>query len=659
MSLAALAQVIEDRAKREGIVWFLQRMHESICTLPKEPDSGVASGRRSAITKELREHWLPATCSLAEQTDAFLQYGGGNRVLEAFRGAIVSDLKGWPGAAVGLGIATLYWRDLQSRKKLPAGSGTLFDCALANPQSPHCAATDDLRAATEKLVSDLLAGSNAAASLYEYGGAINGLNTTGLFSPELQLAACASSVQLVFQEYGPAVAEATPGRIEQSEALLLSSLVSAPACFRVTGKGWRISDCPAFDPSGVGSDQVCKKGVTQFSVGDGKDRLERLTTLQRWAAHIDGPGRGVLAQAGAMQNAWEAYRASIKSAAGSTESPLNEANLDVAAVENAETFAQALRAAEAYSSDMARKTQRIRQLKVLQSAATLAHTSVDLGVALTRAGRSVSDSALFPGLGSTPDVTTSFDGAEQYLLQLSGALGTIEAALAEDWGQVVPRAIASARMNARQACGSSPECGQFANSLSRFAGVLVALASESDPDRVAEALDAAAMPIGGWRRKNIQGATTVTVAAFPGLILVGGERRWGQYGATVEHGGDGHWIAPSLSMPVGVDIAKDRHWKLFISLLDPAAYLQYDPEKEGRLPGAQLTTALAPGLAYRWAPWESPVSFNPFVTYRPGFRAWESSWDGPGANALQVGIAVSVDVTLFNLYTKDPAGPNL
>jgi hypothetical protein len=94
--------------------------------------------------------------------------------------------------------------------------------------------------------------------------------------------------------------------------------------------------------------------------------------------------------------------------------------------------------------------------------------------------------------------------------------------------------------------------------------------------------------------------------------------------------------------------------KAFLSVLDPAGYLQYDVEEQGRLPGAQILTGLAPGIAYRLAPWDAPFSVNAFAIYRPALRTWKSALSGPAADAFQIGASLSVDVTLFELHTSEP-----
>jgi hypothetical protein len=326
-----------------------------------------------------------------------------------------------------------------------------------------------------------------------------------------------------------------------------------------------------------------------------------------------------------------------------------------------------MRALEQYGQNMALAAQKSKRVRLLQTSVALAHAAVDLGVAVLEAGQHVTQSDLFPGLCRAPDKadyptcgTGQFDKGHAVLVGLSRQLATVEAALNRDWSQVVPNTIATVREALAISCAETDKCQRVSHSLARYAGLFTALASDSDPDHAARAIDAAAMPIGGWQRKLIDNTTAVSVAAFPG-IATGGEMRWGTYDNT-EEAGDWHWAAPTLTLPIGIDFVFNKtavdntshSLRVFVSILDPAAYLQYDAEKDGRLPGAQIITALAPGLALRFVPLDSPVSINLFGVYRPGLRADESSVTGSGASALQAGVSLSIDVTLFDLYASDP-----
>jgi hypothetical protein len=305
---------------------------------------------------------------------------------------------------------------------------------------------------------------------------------------------------------------------------------------------------------------------------------------------------------------------------------------------------------------------------LLRAAALLGRACIDLAQAFAVAGERLSDSALFPGLCASrtckaDDLSRTFALAGAELLRLSEGMDTLEALLVEDWGRVVARVIASLRAELPRMCktdacrelcakGKGP-CG-VVEKIARHAGLFSSLAFELDSERIAAALDAAASPVGGWRRKNVPGSFTVSLGSLPGLAVVGGELRFGPYGAMTETGKKPYIVAPTLTMPVGIDFARgygSYNLGVFVSVIDPAAYLQYDATQNGRLPGAQLLTLLAPGAWARAGVLDSPFTIGLYGVFRPGLRAWESGLSAPGAHALQVGLSASIDVTLYDLFT--------
>jgi len=300
----------------------------------------------------------------------------------------------------------------------------------------------------------------------------------------------------------------------------------------------------------------------------------------------------------------------------------------------------------------------------------LARASLDLARAFAETFGSSPEAALFPGLcvdgACGPDeMGRVFLLAQKELARLSGGLETVEAVVADDWGKVIAQIIADRRADLPRACATqqckdlcSKHVGPCAvvDRLARYAGLFATLAFETDATRVAAAIDAAAFPVGGYRRKNVEGSFTVSLGSFPGLVT-GGELRFGSYAGVLEKGDKAHAIAPTLSLPVGLDFARgfgSYNLGLFVSALDPAAYLQYDAEQGGRLPGAQVLTLLAPGAWLRASILDSPFTLGVFGVYRPGLRAMESAPTTPGAHALQIGFSASVDVTLYDLFTGAP-----
>lgn len=657
VALAALARVIEDRAKREGLVWFLERMHENVCK------DGPTNKQKT--TAEIKKYWLKNMCSLAERRSEFMQYGGGAELLRAFQGAIASDVKMWPGAAAGLSTATLYLKGLNLTPQLTSP----LDCHGQERQEATTCSTEELvchsltalRQSTAKMTGDLLAGVNVGVALDEYAAAINALNRnqSTFFNAKFQAAACAASIPLGFQQYEAEVDEIGLNRFDATKALLLGALTRSPACFAITGKGWSTTECKVFDVKNGQSTTVCDQTAKLYSeIETHPGRIERLTTILRWADELDTPARTIAGRWSVLRdttkifaNAFEQMQKDVH------EPPPTPPKFDVGAVNDAKTFKEAIAAVQAYTESTSRIFQQSKHVKFLQSSAALAHAGVDFGVAVMAAGKTITSSNLLPGLcpqGRCPDSFNGFGEGLEVLVKLSNQLDTIEGALVGDWGNVVPRVIAEIRADVGAACNNDAGCVALASHLSRYAGVFTALATNPDPEATARTLDAAAMPIGGWRRKLVPGATTVSIAAFPGFAMAL-EGRWGQYGATYERLSDLHFASPTLTLPVGIDMSwggKCSH--VFFSLLDPAAYLQYDGENQDRLPGAQLITALAPGVSWRITPFDAPLSINPFLMLRPNLRAWESGLSSPAAHALQLGLNVSLDVTLFELFARDP-----
>lgn len=678
VAIAALAKVIEDRAKREGLVWFLERMHDTVCKVEKDENDE----RKKNAIKEISTYWLNNTCSLAAHRSEFMQYGGGADLLRAFRGAIEADVKRWPGSAAGLGAATLFLKDKTLHDKLPNPLACHAD-PLPDADKAICDATKALRKSTAKLTDDLMAGVNVGIALDEYSTAIDALNRNAgaLFNAPMQAAACAASVPLVFHEYDEEIVQLDLNRYDATEALLLGALTRSPACFAVTGAGWKTAECKAFDPKNATSAKnVCEssdkdgkpiKPALHLAVREPDAKLERLTTILRWSSHVDGPARAVVGRWAAMRSTGELFKDAFEDLKKNPDAPPpTPPPFDVGSVNDAKTFKEAVAAVQRYVEETARIFQQSKQVKFLQTSAAFAHTAVDFGVSLTTAGKSITEPVLFPGLCpesfSDPKAkcdTPDFSGGHDALVKLSEQLGTIESALTGDFGKVVPRVIAEIRADVDAACKEDAGCKRFVGSLARYAGIFTALATDPDPEATARALDAAAMPIGGWRRKLVPDSTTISIAAFPGFAG-GVEWRYGQYGATYERLGEVHPASPTLSMPVGVDFVfngatsteRGARWmpKFFVSILDPAAYLQYDIQREGRLPGAQILTVLSPGLSIRFTPADSPFSLNIYGMFRPNLRAWESGVSVPGAHAVQAGLNLSVDVTLFELFADEP-----
>jgi hypothetical protein len=373
--------------------------------------------------------------------------------------------------------------------------------------------------------------------------------------------------------------------------------------------------------------------------------------------------------------------------------------IDFAGVTNSGKLADAIQAASVYAESSSRLAERIPKLRVARASLVLARASLDLAAAFldsTERTLAVNVSLashpglfsdwyeldkpsirpefdnvvrlLFPGFGTTTGLSSSalhkiFVETSANIVRLSASIDTIEAVLADDWGRVVARVVAEMREDAERSCVSircKEACARgegpcaIVNIMAQYSGLFAALAFESDPERVAAAIEAAVAPGGGYRRKNVPGAFNISLGSLAGLSG-GAELRFGSYGGRRETGKIPYLAAPTLTLPVGIDFSRGfgtHNLGLFVSAIDPAGYLQYDASAGAALPGAQLVTALAPGAWLHASLFDSPFTLGLYGVFRPGLRADTSALSVPSANALQFGVSASVDVTFFNLFSS-------
>lgn len=591
-------------------------------------------------------------------------------------------------------------------------------CELQWKTQSACNAAFDVRLSGAKLIKNLASGANASLALYNFAGDIDRINTyvsatksnQRLFSERLQLLACAASIPYVFQEYGDLVRQTKPGKQEEARALLLAALTSSPACFSMLGRGFSRQVCGGFsESSAVAVDSVCPRvdpgkpldaRLQPMLPWQAGGNLEKLTTILRWSHIVENPAADLSTRWFAVVDAFRAYRLAAEEMAKAVPKvDVSLAPLDVSSLGKTQKIDDVFHAAGVYAENTARLAERLPKLRVARASLVLARASLDLGLEFLEATErslatnlsaaaqpglfggwyeqdkptlpiesEVITQLLFPGLSSTMNMSPAAlrklfveTGAE--VRRLSEAIETIEAVFADDWGRVVARVVAEMRADAERVCTSAHckaacargegACGVVVK-ISQYSGLFAALAFESDPDRVAAAIDAAVSPGGGYRRKNVPGALTISLGSFAGLSG-GTELRFGTYGGRRESGKIPYLAAPTLTLPVGIDFARGfgtHNIGLFVSAIDPAAYLQYDAAAGGSLPGAQLVTVLAPGAWFHASILDSPFTLGAYGVFRPGLRADSSAFSIPGAHALQFGVSASVDVTLFDLFSS-------
>lgn len=720
VGLKAVATLIVDRAKRESIVWLARRLHEDVCG---------GSRSRGAPYSEIRTFWFPTTCALAGDSVDFIQYGDAD-LMRTIRGAIATDVSTWHNVALGLGLGATFWADAKIDAHLltceeagaedvscTSSGADLVACEARRNKTRACGAMANVRLSGAKLARGLASGANASLALYNFAADVERINTyvrdaSGMrrfFSPRLELMACAAAIPYIFQEYGDLIRQTRPGPNEESKALLLAALVDSPACFSLLGRGFSRQTCGGFSEATARAvDAMCttvdptKPLDPRFSPMEAlqvSGKLEKLSTILRWAHLIEGPAADMSTRWVAVVDAFRAYRQAADDmtkafSPNATPSP----TFTLGDSTSPDKLAGAVHATTTFAENAARFAERAPKLRVAKASLVLARASMDLALAFldatehTLADAETASSTslfgswyehdkqgaapnsaktmelLFPGLEPSAGISLSvvrqmFVDTRADIRRLSDSIDTLEAVFAEDWGRVVARVIAGMRRDIERSCSTATckaACAQpggpcsMVDTIAQYSGVFTALAFESDPDRVAAAIESAVFPGGGYRRKNVPGALTISLGSFAGMSG-GTEFRFGTYNGRNESGKIAYLAAPTLTLPVGIDFARgcgSYNIGLFVSAIDPAGYLQYDVSAGGKLPGAQLVTALAPGAWLHASLFDSPFTFGVYGVFRPGLRADMSALSVPSAHALQFGVSAAVDVTLFDLFSS-------
>ncbi len=675
VGLAALAKVIEDRAKREAIGWFLQTVADDLCwrdpALTAAPPAAPAASElpnhglnpqteaqkratEMALRRELTTYWFPTLCNLAGSNNDLSQYGAGAKLLETLRSALAKDVRSWPGVASGLGLGAAFWTSIGEHSNLLecAPGGTLAD-------SVSCKALGELRRAGAAFMEEILAGQSATIALSTLSTRIDAANhktASELHSEGFQVSACAAAIPLYFDQHQGSITGAMD-RAEKTESLLVAALASTPACWTIVGKGLVKSECELLrttriEPAG-GPLPGCGKDKFVPALGTTKS-LERLSTVLRLSGKLTGGARGMEGQWDKLNKALEAYEQVVHDTANAPGAAPPSPALEPGKISAADATVL-----KDLLEEQARLLQKGKVVRHLQAAVAVARAAVDLGGVTLDAFAGIVDPALLPGLpkvaASAITIGTKVAEARLVVTEISGGLGVVDGVIHEDWGAAIAQTLGTLRFRVKALC--PPDDPICQDKVARLTGFIVAVISEKDPERLAQTLDSLADPVGGWRSKSKKGMVSVSLAAFPGFAG-GMEWRTGQYGVVRENFKRTYVAAPTLVMPVGLDIVAGNScgWPapfgVFISAIDPAAFLQYDASKQGRVPAPKLTTVLSPGLWLRLGIGGTPFSINPYVVFRPGLRAWNAGVSTPAADAMQLGLSLSVDVTLLSFYSQ-------
>lgn len=592
------------------------------------------------------------------------------------------------------------------------------ECEKRRKSQAACAAVRDVRLSGAKLAKSISVGANASLAMYNFAGDIERINAfpaakageSRFYSQRTEFLACAAAIPYIFQEYGDLVRQTQPGKIEEAKALLLAAITESPACFSLVGRGFSRQSCGGFSEATAASvESICPLPDPTKSIDprlqpvlpwQSAGKIEKLTTILRWSRFVEMPAADLSTRWFVVVDAFRAYRQAAEDMAKalSTLGPV-AVPVDLSGMGKLDKPADVFDAAHAYAENAARLAERMPKLRVARASLVQARASLDLALAFLESAQRALETnltggsasglfgnwyeqnksgttpeldlavqALFPGFvtssGLNPaDLRKIFAATRSDVARLSESIETIEAVFADDWGRVVARVVAAMRTDLERSC-SSVQCKEaclrgegpcaIVAKLGQYSGLFAALAFESNPDRVAAAIEAAASPGGGYRRKNVPGVTTISLGSFAGLSG-GTELRFGTYGGRRENGRTPYFAAPTLTLPVGIDFARGfgtHNLGVFFSGIDPAAYLQYDVSEGAKLPGPQIVTALAPGAWFHASILDSPFTLGVYGVFRPGLRADTSAFSLPGAHALQFGVSAAVDVTLFDLFSS-------
>ncbi|MFI5298986.1 MAG: hypothetical protein ACHREM_12890 [Polyangiales bacterium] len=469
---------------------------------------------------------------------------------------------------------------------------------------------EQARDGTQRAILGMLRGGSASAAFHELGRVLDAIvkkpleDATG--HPQL---ACALSIPTSFES---TTSKFAPLDERAPYAALLTALATSSACRHLMTFPASTSDA---------------KRRELATAGATIDRLETILALDKRGlesvALMISPSRDALTLA--------TTRLSTLMKAGSEDDPPPKKSESTPKIEGKATPSD--KGAGTTSGASKRSEIGTAAALALNAAAMVVRGSFDaIGVAAT----------------ATESELTNYQpklaNARKLFKELDGVLGAVVPVSDQDWTKTI---VGSLRI-------ASEHNDAEAGALLEFAMILVAVVSAKDGDAIARALEDVVAPVGGWRAKLTRRGH-VTLSAEPS-IMSAFELRHGAYDGRFES-----WRmalqAPTLSMPIGIDVAwghDDWTCALFFSILDPGGFLQYDVDSGAKLPGARLLTAFAPGIGGRVTLGKSSVSLMPMLIYRPGLRTTMSSWTGGGADALQFGLWLSVDVPILDLGSGRP-----
>lgn len=701
----ALGALAVDRAKQEAIVWTLEQLGSNVCR-PK-----VGGVLDEPLSRELTTHWLPHVCALTRAELLQSGFGAGQAMLGALVSAVENDARGLPGAAAGAIVGLAYWSEDTARPGTEKAA--YFGCTPDTDGA--CKRSLAVRLATSRAAAGLLDGRHPIDVARTWSSAIDSVNRVPdpaasdaprrytLRAPFAQLAACAVAVaaELGASDERRVLLDTAESRAMPDQYRLVAALTTAPACWTLTGGTdiERVSTALRLAETLAARQQAIATSWRALS-----DVIARLRGVERRLGELQTPRADARLEGAVVE-------ALLKSKDGELKAQELRKLLDEAAVRAARTrLATSLEVAE----ETIAAADALAALLGEFDAPTLkgifpglpdetrtdlpgAETVASMRAKIQRIARAVEALRDIVKRDWTAATTRALDllripladeiaalKAELRLIageldklqspkltQSAAAITAIvqESGFPRDRGWVELLREAARRLDPAQSAELKAKIerrvrlshpGLATDRLVELLGLFTAVLEAEDTKDVAVALEKTASPPGGWRRKQLPGSFTLALGSHVGLFSAM-EWRVGQYGVVRERG-HLHAQAPTLAVPLGFDIAwglgrrsrAARHDSvgLFVPLIDPAAFLQYDISEGGRLPGPRPLTVFSPGLMFRWGIFKTPITLLAGYVYRPRLRTWEATVNEPGADAHQLGVALAVDATIWNIVKR-------
>jgi hypothetical protein len=667
VALAGLEKFVVDRAKQEGLAWALDELGAELCT-----DANIPT----EVAYELNHQWLRSFCALA-RGDRLAGYGSGDATLALLQSAVESDVRDIPGVTVGTVLAGMYLTDRAQNAPSQGRSPYLDPAQLrtcANEKTPataDCLVAQGWRDDTRTTFRALLAGKDPLVALDGLGRELAAGNVTtapvklpdgtvtkgSLRSAEIEVLACALSLPRSLRS----VEGFAAGARSPEAVAFAAAMTGAPACWTMVGRGY------AFDAVDKSRGTLFDKSAGRLLGLDDTTRIERITTAFDVYGSLDTSVEGVREQLGhvaagaerssdALKDLAEAHELTLeiyrRASPGTDDDGKEDAKKEVStdeelrkAIENELGAASALLTAnlDVLDASVAIADITVRAVDDLY-ARRLVVGACERWIVVGNAAGCTADGLFLAA--DAPD----FDAVDDVIGRVEQVSSTLRALVAGDYAEAMPalwRAV-SEHLCTDQACRTKVD------RVSGYAGGAAALVEADDGDDAARALHSVFDPPGGWRQKSAPKNRMWSITAHP-AIRGGVEWRRGAYGLRYES-----WAAygapPALALPIGAELAFGTgkggvsSFTLFAPLIDPVGFGQYDPAQEGAAP--RLATALSPGFGARLGFGRSPFGLLGLATWRPQLRAPVGS-SGTAADALQLTLGVTVDVTLLRLTSQE------